>query len=522
MIAIAFRFPGGHYHATPWGRHVNEGLIEWPPSPWRILRALIACYHRKCSYLSEELVRSLINKLIRLPSYRLPQVAAGHTRHYMPQKDPLGSDKTKIFDTFALTSGSLVVAWPDVDLTPDEQRALAVLMEGISYLGRAESWVEGCFLQRWSGDINCFPHKGAVPAGWEIVSLLAPQQEESFQEWIRDRVQDPGNLAQRSRLRGRKPTLPSDLWMALHAETANLQSDGWSSPPGGRWVDYVRPANPFQAGYSPDRRSAGNVPYTVARFALAGSVLPRLTEALAIGERMRQALISQTQFVDVSEAVLSIFSGKSADGSQLRDNHMHAFYLPADDNNDGWLDHIMVYIPGGISEEAQKVLTRLRRLWGAGGHDIFTVLVGMGHPEEYGGMHVSKGRTPQLGSSRVWVSRTPFMLLRHPKMSRSGQPKMRENGLHIDGPEEQLRRELMARGFPDPVRVDLVSHVRVKGKNLYWQNFRRQRTSGGGQPAGSAGYGFRLTFAEPVRGPLCLGYGCHFGLGQFVPDGVVT
>ena len=38
-ITIKLTFPGGRYHATPWGRHVNEGVPEWPPSPWRLLRA---------------------------------------------------------------------------------------------------------------------------------------------------------------------------------------------------------------------------------------------------------------------------------------------------------------------------------------------------------------------------------------------------------------------------------------------------------------------------------------------------
>ena len=42
MPNLVFRFPAGHYHATPWGNHVNEGLIEWPPSPWRVVRALLA------------------------------------------------------------------------------------------------------------------------------------------------------------------------------------------------------------------------------------------------------------------------------------------------------------------------------------------------------------------------------------------------------------------------------------------------------------------------------------------------
>ena len=42
MPTLSIRFTGGHYHATPWGKAQNEGAVEWPPSPWRVLRALIA------------------------------------------------------------------------------------------------------------------------------------------------------------------------------------------------------------------------------------------------------------------------------------------------------------------------------------------------------------------------------------------------------------------------------------------------------------------------------------------------
>ena len=44
---LAFRFPLGRYHANPWDRAVNEGATEWPPSPWRILRALVATWHTR-------------------------------------------------------------------------------------------------------------------------------------------------------------------------------------------------------------------------------------------------------------------------------------------------------------------------------------------------------------------------------------------------------------------------------------------------------------------------------------------
>src|SRR5947208_12977915 len=99
MTVLELRFPAGRYHATPWGRHVNEGAVEWPPSPWRILRALIAVWHRKLAKeIPESSVRSLIERLTELPVFHLPKASLGHTRYFMPQRHPLGADKTKVFD----------------------------------------------------------------------------------------------------------------------------------------------------------------------------------------------------------------------------------------------------------------------------------------------------------------------------------------------------------------------------------------------------------------------------------------
>ena len=39
MLAISFTFHAGRYHATPWGRHVNEADVAWPPDLWRPLPA---------------------------------------------------------------------------------------------------------------------------------------------------------------------------------------------------------------------------------------------------------------------------------------------------------------------------------------------------------------------------------------------------------------------------------------------------------------------------------------------------
>ena len=53
-------------------------------------------------------------------------------------------------------------------------------------------------------------------------------------------------------------------------------------------------------------------------------------------------------------------------------------------------------------------------------------------------------------------------------------------------------------------------------RSIQFQRFRNKRgDDAGDRPAGE----FRITFAAPLRGPLCLGHSWHFGLGLFVPGG---
>src|SRR5579863_5843600 len=66
---LAIRFPLGRYHANPWDRAVNEGASEWPPSPWRLLRALAATWHTRWPDLPVSVLEGLLDQLGELPSY---------------------------------------------------------------------------------------------------------------------------------------------------------------------------------------------------------------------------------------------------------------------------------------------------------------------------------------------------------------------------------------------------------------------------------------------------------------------
>ena len=91
MTTIRLVFAAARYHATPWGRHVNEGVAEWPPSPYRLLRALYDVWQRKCFELPAAAVEAVLQSLAASPPIsKLPRAVATHTRSYLSanSKDP--------------------------------------------------------------------------------------------------------------------------------------------------------------------------------------------------------------------------------------------------------------------------------------------------------------------------------------------------------------------------------------------------------------------------------------------------
>src|ERR1700674_407939 len=101
MTILELRFPAGRYHATPWGRHVNEGAVEWPPSQFRLVRALVDAWHRKRPDWPESRVLPLLQALCQQPpAYALPGATTGHTRSYLSQNQTDPTDRALVVDAF--------------------------------------------------------------------------------------------------------------------------------------------------------------------------------------------------------------------------------------------------------------------------------------------------------------------------------------------------------------------------------------------------------------------------------------
>lgn len=503
MLRLRFDFPAGRYHATPWGHHVNEGLVEWPPSPWRILRALLATGYTKLGWQQVPAeMRRLVEALAASePTYWLPRATSGHTRHYMPVKGwKKGVQKTSlVIDAFVKPAGPLCMVWPAA-LTEDQRALLAQLLSRLGYLGRAESRVTA---RLSSGDEDLPDLKVStrrVDADDEPVRLLAPVASNEYDAWRRD-----------------SPSAPNDVIAALQVDTTTLQREGWNFPPGARELIYWRPASALSFASAADMpASATRDRDDTALFALSTDkrrdVLPLMERALPTMALFRRALLSQVGDEQQLGRCPEL-TGKDGEGQPLRCEHRHAHFIPVafDARSPRRIDHVLVHAPMGFGPVAESALRQLRRTWAKGMDDIAVTLIGIGTRCSFR----TVGREPiaELGSGATWVSRTPFVPPRF----------LKSRGR--DSLEEQIRSELEHRGLPRLIAAPTIaapSDTSRAGKDARWfRAFARTRQGNGGTaPAGV--FHVTLTLTRPVEGPLCLGWGSHFGLGVFAPaaDGI--
>ncbi len=504
MLAIGFRFLAGRYHANPWGRHVNEADIEWPPAPWRVCRALISTWYHKADHqrFPFERLEALIDVLSEAPPvYDLPPAVHAHTRHYMPQWK---GSTSLVFDAFARVSpeNELVMAWPDLGLPDDLAGLLDELLHKMGYLGRAESWVEARRLasDEVPGSFPCRPGEQEVDTETgemlgEVVRLLLPRASREYAQWQENFARNEIASLTGKKKKRLQATVPKGLVNALSVDTADMQQAGWSQPPAGQYAHYLRPVNCLRPQLARARTRAPVA--TTARFLLTGTPLPRIEDAVRIGEQFRAAIMGRARHVLGGRD--NIPPGLSGHGLDPDNRHAHAFYLPEDADGDGRIDHILVHVPGGLSLNAQKVLNRLTLFRGRRGMEWRVILEELGQAEGF------CNDSGYAGETRVWQSVTPYLRPWHLKK----KPSIQEQN------EAFVRKECLLRKLPEPECIEWLPQIGVHGKTRRPIHFHRFRNKPGLRQPDTQGCFLRLHFAEPVKGPLALGFGCHFGLGMF-------
>ncbi len=504
MLAISLKPLTGRIHATPWGRHVNEAEVEWPPGPWRLVRALISVWHRKIDQkrYRETVLEGLIERLADdLPRYVLPPAVHFHTRHYMP--GPRSEKKSLVFDAFAhiVDGGELVVVWPSAELTVAQEALLDELLAALGYLGRAESWIEARRLESPPGSFNCEPIDRDMPLvqdGSEIVPLLAPLPAAAWSAERERLIEEQHAQKMGKKKRGQlEATLPERLIDALRLETADLHEVRWSRPPASTEVLYRRPSDSFRpsrgtADTARSRRYTATP--TTARLLLAGKPRPRLEDAVRVGERVRLALLNRAKRIFGESAIPPVFSGHSLPEGV---DHGHAFFIPEDADGDGHIDHVLIHAELGLDDRCGRTLDDLRVIYDGDGGEWPVLL------EQVAEREVIARSTPLTSESREWISATPYL-----------HPWHRKKKLTV---EDQILRELELRGLPRPSLLQPLATIEVHGRHMRPIQFRRFRSKRGLVQPDTHGSFWCLIFDEPLAGPLALGFGCHFGLGLFRP-----
>lgn len=462
---LLLRFPLGRVHANPWGRHVNEGEAEWPPSPWRLLRGLVSTWHERAPDLDGAVVEAMLAQLCDPPSYLLPDANPSTTRHWYPDgvrdaKSSWAEGTDKALDSFVVLAPGqdLVVRWP-ADLQHAEHEALTRLAELLPYVGRADSVCEARLLDeppagRWLRplDESGAPQGGIVD---DVIDLLVPRR-------------------------------PLDM-QGLQVRTRELRRAGQLDPPAAQRVTYPRPTPPPTA----PPRSQPVAGVECLTFSLDATALPSMRLAPLVADTLRAA--SQSRYGD--QPPPGSISGHEEGGAAARGHrHAHWWVLPGRGTRAGLTARGVCYVPALIRQDDLSMLRRSR--WLRDPQARFRPIRVVAGPA--GSLtRLLPELAPEI-KQPTWHTLLPYAPPRY-------QDRRLPWSAQVDA---ALREEAELRGLP------AIREVRVlQGP---WMEYARWRASQHRRD-GRRAAGVEVTFSETIGGPLSLGALSHFGLGLFLP-----
>lgn len=510
-VVLKQTFPLGRFHANPWRVFPFEDPHgEWPPSPWRLLRAILARshqYERECgiegtcwrkqtvsAFCTSTFSWSLPPFSWRGPGLSQYQSATfawdppNRTKTFKGRPVQIPGEKryrpTLTRDNFWLVSDPRtdagVVWWllEGVKWTRDLFDWLDASLARMTYFGRAESITEIRLVDYIPKnlDVNCvledMPFSGSVP-------VLVPTPDATLEQ-VQACTDDPSVV---------KSTVP----------------------PGAQWLHAMRPAKPPVKLPPPKRRS--KMPMQFLQFAIGTRVSPPRKSIVVLTQRFRGRVIREFLGVGWKRASMEqkkaarLLTGKEADGKPLQDRqHPHARFGILFDKETNKATRLIVWRDQPFADAEQRAILNASEL---------ELQIGFGKARQNDPWAVrlvpldSQVPPPQGFDTQTymkWETATPYVPSRH-VYDRRGRVKAGET------PEEQLRQELKRLGF-DTSKL----RIKVDHEVSEWIRVHRPRRSRN-DPTNTEkrGYHVLLSFDRPVRGPIALGHSCHFGLGLFVP-----
>ena len=345
--SIHIRFLTGRAHLHPWHAAPNEGRVEWPPSPWRLLRTLVAVAGRGLTTLPDTDTKSfsddwfvmtaskkgkqitpdpfwsqhkdklpltklsvLLHMLSGPPIVWLPRSGIGHTRHFFPTKSGCVTGSA-VFDAFAAIDPqqSLVFEWPELNLGESVMEATEMLLSRLMYFGRSESWCEVALRTKpfQSGNSHCA--SVAIEATAAFETHFADRHLREHRDYsIEKRLgwnPEPNSL---QFLRDKFKALLAGEAELLLRSLLQLSRDSMKHgdcPLGTRWFRYAVPKEIFclptrwKPRTRPDsmedlrpQKKFQAVRYKLDTPTVHRAVLPPITATLAVAQRCRAAVLS--------------------------------------------------------------------------------------------------------------------------------------------------------------------------------------------------------------------------------------
>lgn len=244
-------------------------------------------------------------------------------------------------------------------------------------------------------------------------------------------------------------------------------------------------------GFKPIYVAIDASPASTVCYLVIGEPLPRIEDSVRIGELLCLAVMVRAKGFFGGDAIPALLSSHRLPN---RNRNRHTFCLPWNSNGNGRIDRLLLHVPDGIASAERKVMKTLRRIWSRNGGEWGLVLESIGDTEVGGTL---------MGAARKWQSLTPYLHPWHTKKN--------------FGIEDQIRKECRERGIPESIGSERLMTIKVGNQVRRSIHFHRFRNKHGLLQPDRQGNFWRLTFANPIMGPLALGFGCHFGLGLFAP-----
>lgn len=517
-VILEQRFPLGRFHATRWNQNPFEDRHgEWPPSPWRLLRALAA---RWIQYSRETGVEDVDerNELLRhlassVPDFSVPAMswrADPAARQYhktgveWTAKGKKDSGYKKSMTTLVPDhcravppNESIYWLWSGLDLPVHLQRLLDELLRRMLFFGRAESLCHLRRMDQWPDGIEANCRLSATAS--DLAPVLVP-------------------------LPGKPLNLDS-----LLAASDDERLQGHPVPPGAAWHYAQLPERPrIQA--RPSATFGFPSDLQVIQFAVGGRVYPHLSDWIRVTERFRGAALRElaklltgerdARFSSLAPEMreqFSLLSGKSGTGAPLT-GHQHAYFVLFPDEF-GQPTRLLCFrrepfqpeeVAALMAASEQPCSWRFQRQTSSPSTRDEWQLRFVPLPFS---IPPPRGFAFHAPASAVWSSATPFV-------TPGGRRRFRRSGRLRPGetPERLLTKLLTNAGYPERSLELLTNETEAEWVAIHETNEQRNRRRAERTRAVLPGYRFRVRFTEPVAGPICVGHSCHFGLGLFVPE----